>query len=71
MVSIKATPMKAGALKPGDLFSTYGPSYWNHFGSRGSCGECVYIRTQMPSDDFPDADADIFKIEILEQPEDE
>lgn len=37
-------------IKPGELFSTAGPEYWDSFGeeSLGSIGERVYIRTHAP-----------------------
>ena len=65
MARIKATQCKGRDLLPGDLFSTVGSTYWDGFGHLDSVGERVYIRTNVPSDNFPDADADIFRIEVI------
>jgi hypothetical protein len=62
---IRATKCKGRELQPGDLFSTAGPEYWSRWDSRGSVGECVYIRTNVPASEFPDADEDIYRIEVL------
>lgn len=62
---IRATPMKGRDLKPGDLFSTAGAGYWNQFPTRDSVGERVYLRTNAPADAFPDADEEIYKIEVI------
>jgi hypothetical protein len=63
-IQIKATPIAARDLVPGDLFSTYGPSYWDSPLS-GSIGERVYIRTETPATNAPDADSTVFRIEII------
>ncbi len=59
---IKATLVRASELKPGDLFSTAGPLYWDNLKS-GAIGEKVYIRTDAfcPEDE---ADYPIYRIEI-------
>lgn len=51
-------------LKPGDLFSIAGPDYWAGFETRHGIGEKVYIRTEEPCDNAPDADAKVFRITI-------
>jgi hypothetical protein len=61
---IRATPIAAKDLVPGDLFSTYGPSYWDSPPS-GSIGERVYIRTETPAANADDADSTVFRIEIV------
>jgi hypothetical protein len=61
---IKATPIAAKDLAPGDLFSTYGPSYWDSPPS-GSIGERVYIRTEASAANAYDADSTVFRIEII------
>lgn len=63
-MKIKATPIKGKDLLPGDLFSTAGPSYWNHFKNRMSIGEKVYIRTETSSTQAEDREAEVYKIEI-------
>jgi hypothetical protein len=64
-IEIKATPVKAYELKPGDLFSTRGADYWSMFSWKGGLGEQVYIRTDVPADSSPDADSIIYKIEVI------
>ena len=44
---IKAQLVKGKDLKPGDLFSIQGDSYWQHLNPLG-VGEKVYIRTDTP-----------------------
>jgi len=61
---IIASPCKGRDLKPGDLFSTVGPSYWDHFHENRSIGERVYIRTETPCENAPDADAPVFRVTI-------
>ena len=61
---IKVEPVIARDLKPGDLFSTEGNRYWNLAMDHGSCGECVYIRTNTGADRFPDADSTVYRITI-------
>ncbi len=41
------TPVKAEDVKPGQLFSSAGPEYWDN-PNPGSIGEKVYIRTDAP-----------------------
>ena len=60
----KATPVIARDLQPGDLFSTYGPDYWDGIDALLSIGELVYIRTNTPASNAPDPDAEVFRIEI-------
>ena len=64
MVTIKATKCRGDELQPGDLFSTAGPGYWDQFPSRDSVGERVYIRTNVPSCEFVDGDASIYRVEV-------
>lgn len=70
--AIKATPVKAGKLAPGDLFSTVGPEYWDHtsFGDGASLavGERVYIRTNAPTP-ADQADHEVFLIEVVREGE--
>lgn len=63
-MTIRCTRMKGRDLKPGDLFSTRGQGYWDVIDLFESVGESVYIRTRTPAGRFPDADADIYRIEI-------
>jgi len=63
-MKIKCTPMTGSELKPGDLFSTAGPSYWDLISQNKSIGERVYIRTETPFENAPDSDALVYKIEI-------
>lgn len=66
-MTICCTLMKGRDLQPGDLFSTRGQRYWDAIDGRRSVGESVYIRTRMPADEFPDADEDIYRIEIVQE----
>jgi hypothetical protein len=70
-MKIKATPIKAIDLKPGDLFSTAGPSYWDHYQNRMSIGERVYIRTCTSALDVDDSNETVFLIEIEKEKEKE
>lgn len=73
-MKIVATPIKSEALKPGDLFSTYGPEYWerDRFNRTDPfdtipitlpLGERVYIRTETPAP-ADQVGEDLFKITI-------
>lgn len=64
---IKAEPVIAKDLKPGELFSVRGPEYWDTFSTRDSVGESAYIRTNVPGEKFPDADAEVFRITIVRE----
>ncbi len=64
-MTVKATLCKGRDLKPGDLFSTVPQEYWSLIDWRGSVGERVYIRTNTPADRFPDADEEIYRIEVV------
>jgi len=66
-MKIVATEVKAIDLLPGDLFSTVGPSYWEHYTNRQGIGERVYIRTDVSSLEADDADTIVFKIEIKKE----
>lgn len=60
---INAIPIKAKDLRPGDLFSTGGPNYWDNYRKAGVIGERVYIRTEEPTP--PDqAEHQVYRIEI-------
>lgn len=48
-MKIKAIAVRAEDLKPGDLFSTAGPEYWDFIDDRESLGEKAYIRTNTPT----------------------
>lgn len=63
-MKITATPVKAHELKPGDLFSTYGPDYWSLFDMRQSIGESVYIRTLAPPLDDSEKNLTVYRIVI-------
>ena len=47
-MKILTEQMKAKDLKPGDLFSSEGASYWDNFHHQPSIGEKVYVRTDTP-----------------------
>jgi hypothetical protein len=64
IMNICATPIRGRDLRPGDLFSTAGPEYWDDFVNFASIGELVYIRTCAPTDRAPDGGEMVFKIEI-------
>lgn len=64
---IKATACKGKDLLPGDLFSTANQYYWDTIKDRFSIGERVYIRTETPSNVTTDAEAIIYKIEIIKE----
>lgn len=64
MIIIRTEPVKGRDLQPGDLFSTLGPEYWDLFGQRDGVGERVYIRTNAPAGNFPDADEYVYKITV-------
>lgn len=66
MITIKATPVLAYELEPGELFSVRGPRYWDRFGTRDSCGESVYIRTAVPANQFPDFSEIVYRISIIQ-----
>lgn len=61
---LRATPIKGRDLKPGDLFSTAGPEYWDHVGERDSVGERAYIRTETPAHS-EDLDMMVYLIEVI------
>jgi|KBSMisStandDraft_5_1062788.scaffolds.fasta_scaffold63375_5 hypothetical protein len=61
---IKAERVLARDLRPGDLFSAAPQAYWDHAMDKGSCGEQVYIRTNVNADAFGDADSYISRITI-------
>jgi hypothetical protein len=66
MIRINAVPVLGRDLRPGELFSTAGPEYWDGFPIFQSIGERVYIRTASPADEAPDADEEVYRIEIRE-----
>jgi hypothetical protein len=68
MIRINATAILGRDLRPGDLFSTEGPAYWDGFQQFYSIGERVYIRTASPAAQAPDADEEVYRIEIEELP---
>src|ERR1017187_4406577 len=63
-MTIIATKCKGRDLTPGDLFSTADQAYWSSIERQQSVGERVYIRTDMPADQFLDADEEIYRITI-------
>ena len=64
-VKIKAELTTAHDLKPGELFSAAGPSYWDTAMDTGSIGERVFIRTNTSASRAPDANDTIYRITIL------
>jgi hypothetical protein len=66
MIRINATAILGRDLRPGDLFSTAGPEYWDGFPTFPSIAERVYIRTASPATQSPDADEEVYRIEIEE-----
>ena len=62
-MKIIATKVKTEDLKPGDLFSTATPQYWDSIHLSGSLGEKVYIRTETPCP-IDQTGEDIYKIKI-------
>ncbi len=62
-----ATKVKAEDVKPGEMFSTAGPTYWESaFGNDwGAIGERVYLRTLTPIS-RKDIGTDIYRIEVVE-----
>jgi hypothetical protein len=63
-MKIKAIQVTGRDLKPGDLFSTRGPEYWDNYRQRLSLAEKVWLRTETPSSFADDADAIVYRIEI-------
>jgi len=61
---ITAVKVLGRDLKPGELFSTVGPQYWDVAMNRGSVGERVYIRTNTPAELYDDLDEVVFRITI-------
>jgi hypothetical protein len=64
-VKIVATPTTGRRLRPGDLFSTHGPEYWDGFVYSGSIGECVYVRTNAVAHLLADQEARIYRIKVV------
>jgi len=64
-VKIVAIKVKAGDLKPGDLFSTGGQNYWDGVmqDTEDVVGERVYIRTTVPCPE-DQVDEDIYRVTI-------
>jgi len=66
-VKFKAEAIRAGDLKPGDLFSIVGPAYWDNVDKRPSIGEQVYARTNTPASAAIDSpDTQVFQITIVQ-----
>ena len=64
MMRIIATPVKAGDLKPGDLFSAADQHYFDSALRREySHGEKVYVRTNTQSTECQ-GDDDVYRISI-------
>lgn len=63
-VKIKATKVKGGELKAGDLFSTANQEYWDRIDKDISIGEKVYIRTNTPCRKDQEGEV-INKIEVI------
>lgn len=64
--TIKAEPCRGKDLKPGDLFSTAGPGYWDHFAELPGVGQRVYIRTNSPVLSG-DGDEPVYRITIIKE----
>ena len=60
-IKIMANKVKNRELVPGDLFSNIGPEYWK-YGTVGSIGEKVYIRTNNPINDSQEEE--VYRIEV-------
>lgn len=67
MIKIQATSVLGRDLKPGDLFSTVGPEYWDLVDRLESIGERVYIRMNTPFSNAPDSNEEVFRIEIIQE----
>jgi len=66
-VKFKATPIRAGDLKPGDLFSIVGPTYWDNVDKSNSIGEKAYIRSNTPASAAIDSpDTMVYQISIVQ-----
>lgn len=71
-MKIVAVQCKPSDLKPGDLFSSVGPSFWDqaHLGvgnkGPGAIGVKTYIRTEVPFDPMGgDAEAVVYRLHII------
>ena len=53
-------------LRPGDLFSTDGPEYWNFYEGNKSIGERCYIRTSEPTP-ADQTGIEIYRLEIIRE----
>lgn len=62
-MKVIATPIEAGKLKPGDLFSTADQMYWDNIKPE-SIGEAIYIRTEAPAPK-DEIKMTVFKIRIV------
>ena len=60
-----ATPIRAGDLLPGELFSAEGPAYWDEALESGSVGEKCYIRTNTPADAADDPNVTVYRLQIV------
>ena len=69
-VKITAVQVLGRDLRPGDLFSTVGQDYWDTACNKFSVGECVYVRTNTPTEMYKDGDEPIYRI-TLEQCEEQ
>ena len=63
-VKIRAELVAAHDLKPGDLFSAAGSSYWDTALDKDSIGERVFIRTHADYRLAPDPDNVVYRITI-------
>lgn len=63
-MKIKAVPIKAKDLKPGDLFSAVGPEYWDHYELRSAVAEKVWLRTDASPLDNSEDDETVYRIEV-------
>jgi hypothetical protein len=70
MIKTRAERVTGKELKPGDLFSVEGEWYWDNAMNKGSVGERVYIRTNVPTTPDMGPDDIVYRI-IIEQVEDE
>ncbi|KKN36939.1 hypothetical protein LCGC14_0768620 [marine sediment metagenome] len=59
-MNIRLEPCVKRDLRPGDLFSSVGPNYWDHR-DLNSIGERVYIRTDAPAR-ADDLDTEVYRV---------
>ena len=63
-VAIQCERVIGSVLKPGELFSTVGPEYWEDAMDKGSIGERVFIRTNSSAENVDDSAEYVYRITI-------